>query len=141
VTRRLSRLRSSAALALAVTAVAAPVAVADSPAGGGHLSGGGAPVAVADSPAGGGHVPSGRLAVVARHDAARPQTPADVAGRDAPGPDRSTTGPVVVSPPAQTAADGFDWLDAGIGSAALAALLALATAGAVRIRGRAVHTA
>jgi hypothetical protein len=122
--RRILSLRRSAALALAVTAVAVPAAVADTPVGADQLSiharNGGAAV--------------DRVTPDAR-DAGRPAPAIDRVSPDARDNGRRETAPVVPSVPAVAASDRFDWLDAGIGAAGLAVLLLLGgTAAVVRTR-------
>jgi hypothetical protein len=122
--RRILRIRRSVALALAVTAVAAPAAVADTPVGSDQLSiharHGGAAVD---------HVtPDAR-------DAGRPAPAIDLVSPDARDNGRRGTPPAVSSAPTVAASDHFDWLDAGVGAAGLAALLLLGgTAAVVRTR-------
>jgi hypothetical protein len=63
----------------------------------------------------------------------------EAAGTDVAAPDQqaSTTSAVPVAAPAPASvADGFDWGDAGIGSAGAAAVVALALSGGIALRRR-----
>jgi hypothetical protein len=113
VPHRLSHLRSTVALALAIAAVAAPSASASaidkvSP----DARDAGRPVLI------------DRVSPDAR-DAGRPVV-IDKVSPDAHDNGRREPAPVVVTAPPVAAADGFHWLDAGLGAAAIVALLALA---------------
>ena len=123
MTRRFSRIRSTVALAVAVTAVAAPAAFA-------------LPADRVTPDA----VDASRPVVIDRvspdaRDAARPAPAIDRVSPDARDNGRRETPPVVVSAPPVASADGFDWLDAGIGAGGLVALLLLGgSAAALRTR-------
>jgi hypothetical protein len=119
VNRRLSRIRSTVVATLAVAAVAAPAALADTPTGQDQLaiSGGSSAGQIVGDPVG---------------DRVRPLADAQVAGD--PVSDRvRAAAPVDVTAPAAPAAqpNEFDWLDAGIGAGGLA-LLVLVGAGAAK---------
>jgi hypothetical protein len=128
--RRILRIRRTVALALAVTAVAAPAAVADTPVGSDQLS--------IHARNGGGQVVVDRVTPDAR-DAARPVPPIDRVSPDARDNGRREPAPVVVSGPTVAEAHGFDWQDAAIGAAAVAALLILAGGTTVLTRRRPVR--
>jgi hypothetical protein len=130
--RRIVQIRRTAALALAVGALAAPAAVADPPAG--H-----------DLPA----IDAGRPAAPVdlrspdARDAARPAALVDLRSPDARDAGRSAPAPVSISQPAAAQSEGFDWLDAGIGAGGLALLLVAGTGAAMTVRTRRspAHTA
>ena len=67
----------------------------------------------------------------------------DAAGTDVAAPDQQASprsaAPVPVTAPAP-AADGFDWADAGIGSAGAAAVIALGLSGGIVLRRRQLHS-
>jgi hypothetical protein len=67
----------------------------------------------------------------------------EAAGTDVAAPDQQAStrsaAPVPVTAPAP-AADGFDWGDAGIGSAGAAAVIALALSGGIALRRRRLHS-
>jgi hypothetical protein len=121
---RSSRIRSQAALALAITAVAVPAAQADF--GRAH---GSVPVSV------------DRVSPDAR-DAGRPVV-IDRVSPDARDNGRREPAPVVVTQPALAQAEGFDWAAAGIGAGGLALLLVVGTGAATTVRTRRApaHTA
>jgi hypothetical protein len=123
MTRRLSRISS---LALAITALAVPSA------------------AVADTPTVQ-SVDAHHAALVNRGGPYRsPISPRAFAAIDRVSPDardggRREPAPVIVKAPTVVASDGFDWTDAGLGAAAVAALLALAAGAATLTRRHAVR--
>jgi hypothetical protein len=119
--RRIVQIRRAAALALAVSALAAPAAVADTPTGQDQLAIEPAPVSFVS--------PDTR-------DAARPQPQVSYVSPDARDAGRRKPAPVVVSPPAVAASDGFDWAAAGIGAAGVALLLLLGAGAATMVRTR-----
>jgi hypothetical protein len=121
--RKPSRIRAKAALALAITAVAAPAAYADGPS---------ANLVTPDARDAGRPVTIDRVTPDAR-DAARPAV-IDRVSPDARDNGRREPAPVVISQPAAAAADGFDWLDAGIGAGGLALLLVVGTGAATTFR-------
>ena len=123
---RLTRIRSTAVAGLAVLAVAAPAAVADTP--------------VADHP--GVTVPAAAGQIVGDPvgDRVRPAAPNQLVGdpigdrlRPASQVTVAAVGPA--SPPL-VRADGFDWLDAGIGAGGLALLLLVGTGAAKSVKTR-----
>lgn len=118
MTRRLSR---TASLALAIAAVAAPAASADFGRAQGSRS-----------------VSVDRVTPDAR-DAGRPVPPISLVTPDARDNGRREPAPIVVQAPPVAAADRFDWRDAGLGAAGLAALLALAGGTTVVTRRHAVR--
>ena len=153
--RRILQIRRAMALALAATAVAAPAAMADTPTGqdmlsidarpavahapagaeqlNAHARNGGAAVRVAGCPSNC-HVvrtdaPAAAQAIDRRspdaRDAERPAPAIDRVSPDARDNGRREPAPVVISSPAVSATDHFDWLDAGVGAACLAALALL----------------
>jgi hypothetical protein len=162
--RRILQIRRAGALALAATAVAAPAAMANTPTGQDMLSVDARPAVAGTSVAGqpNTHARDGRAAVrvagcpsnchVVRtdardaapavdrvspdaRDAARPAPAINRVSPDARDNGRREPAPVVISSPAVSATDHFDWLDAGVGAAGLAALLLLGgTAAAMRTR-------
>ena len=114
MTRSISRISS---LALAIAAVAAPTAAAN-------------PFGPGDAP---GPVTISKVTPDAR-DAGRPTPPLDRVSPDARDKGRRETAPLVVTHSPVAVTDGFDWLDAAVGAAAFAAMLALAGGAAVRVR-------
>jgi hypothetical protein len=138
--RRILHLRRAATLALAVTAVAAPAAVADTPVGQDQLSiTSHSPRQVVVDRASPDARDAGRRAPVSfvspdARDAGR-RAPVSFVSPDARDAGRSVTPPAASSAPTAAATDHFDWLDAGIGAAGIAALLLLGgTAAVVRTR-------
>jgi len=127
VTRRLSHLRSTAALALAIAAVAAPAAVADTSA-----------VDLRSPDARDAAQPAGQVDLRSpdARDAARPAAKVDLVSPDARDNGRREPAPIVVTQPALGASDGFDWAAAGIGAAGLALLLLVGGAAATTFRTR-----
>jgi hypothetical protein len=128
MTRSLSTIRTQAALALAITAVAVPSAFADGPT---------APISLVTPDA----RDAGRPALIDRvspdaRDAGRPAAAIDRVSPDARDNGRRETPPVVVQAPALAHTDGFNWLDAGIGAGGLAALLLLGAGTATTVRTR-----
>ena len=127
MSRHFRRIRRALALAVAVTAVAAPVAVADTPVGNDQLS---------IQPAKAGAQVTVDLVSPDARDAARPTPAIDLVSPDARDAGRRETPPIVVSAPAVAPADDFSWADAGIGAGALAALLLLGAGTAATLRTR-----
>lgn len=118
MSRRLSR---TAALALAVAAIAAPAAQAQeliTP----DARDAGRPVATVE-----------RITPDAR-DAGRPAAKVDLVSPDARDNGRREPAPIIVSEPVATG-DAFDWFDAGVGAAGLA-LLVLGYGAAITLRTR-----
>ena len=125
MTRKPSRIRAQAALVLAIAAVAAPAAYADGPSANNFV-----PPDARDA---------GRPVVVDlvspdARDAGRPAPPVDLRSPDARDAGRREPTPAVISQPAVASADGFDWLDAGIGAGGLALLLLVGTGAAATFR-------
>jgi hypothetical protein len=118
--RRIVQIRRAAALTLAVSALAAPAAVADTPTGQDRLAIQPAPVNLVSPDA---------------RDAGRPAV-IDRVSPDARDNGRREPAPVVVPQPATVPSQGFDWLDAGIGAGGLALLLVLGTGAAATFRTR-----
>ena len=127
MTRRLSHLRSTAALALAIAAVAAPAAVADTSA-----------VDLRSPDARDAARPAAQVDLRSpdARDAARPAAKVDLVSPDARDNGRREPAPIVVTQPALAASDGFDWAAAGIGAAGLALLLLVGGAAATTFRTR-----
>jgi hypothetical protein len=126
VTRRFSRIRSTAALALAVAAVAAPAAVADGPAF--HR---GVAVTARSAPLVGDPV----------GDRVQPAVDTQVVGdpvgdRLRPGASVVLTAPNAPATAPLVQADEFDWLDAAIGAGALAMLLLVGVGATKSVRTR-----
>ena len=68
----------------------------------------------------------------------------EATGTDVAAPDQQASAPSAVPVPVPapaSAADGFDWGDAGIGSAGAAAVIALALSGGIVLRRRQTHSA
>ena len=124
MTRKPSRIRAQAALALAITAVAAPAAYADGPS---------ANLVTPDARDAGRPVVIDRVSPDAR-DAGRPAAPIDRVSPDARDNGRREPAPVVITQPALAHADGFDWLDAGIGAGGVALLLVVGTGAAMTFK-------
>jgi hypothetical protein len=125
MTRKPSRIRAQAALALAIAAVAAPAAYADGPSADNFVS--------PDARDAGRPVVIDRVSPDAR-DAGRPAASIDRVSPDARDNGRREPAPVVISQPAVASADGFDWLDAGIGAGGLALLVVVGTGAAATFR-------
>jgi hypothetical protein len=138
---RSSRIRSQAALALAITAVAVPAAQADF--GRAH---GSVPVSVdrvsPDARDAGRPVVIDHVTPDAR-DAGRPAAKVNLVSPDARDNGRREPAPIVVTQPALAQAEGFDWAAAGIGAGGLALLLVVGTGAATTVRTRRgpAHTA
>ena len=135
MSRRLSR---TAALALAVAAIAAPAAQAQeliTP----DARDAGRPVATVERitpdarDAGRPAAPVERITPDAR-DAGRPAAKVDLVSPDARDNGRREPAPIIVSEPVATG-DAFDWFDAGVGAAGLA-LLVLGYGAAITLRTR-----
>lgn len=126
---RSSRIRSQAALALAITAVAAPAASATS-------------LVTPDARDAARPVLIDRVTPDAR-DAALPAAKVNLVSPDARDNGRREPAPIVVTQPALAQAEGFDWAAAGIGAGGLALLLVVGTGAATTVRTRRApaHTA
>ena len=125
MTRKPSRIRAQAALALAITAVAVPAAHADGPSATSFVSPDARDVVrpvVVD------------LVSPDARDAGRPGPAIDLRSPDARDAGRREPAPAVSSPPRRAHADGFDWNDAGIGAGGAALLVVLATGAAATFR-------
>ena len=132
MTRRISRITS---LALAITVGAVPTTSADPSAKGDAIRPVGINRVTPDARDAGRPAAVDRVTPDAR-DAGRPAPAIDRVSPDARDNGRRETAPIVISSPALVRADGFDWLDAGIGAGALAALLLLVAGTAASVRTR-----
>ena len=126
MTRRFCRIRSTVVLAVAVTAVTAPATPASVDRVTPDARDAGRPVLI------------DRVSPDAR-DAWSAVPTIDLASPDARDNGRREAPPVVVAAPSAAAADRFDWLDAGIGAAAL--LLLGGSAAGVRTRRGSIRAA